>query len=94
MPVYVDNYYKYTASHFGRIRMSHMFADSEEELDTMAEKLKLKPKWKQGKGPVAYFDIGMSKRQDAIAYGAKEVTCQEMVKIRKRIREKHVKHNV
>lgn len=60
---------------FGRMIMCHMFADSEEELDEMAEKLGLHKSWKQGTdysriGNLVHYDIAKSKRAQAITLGA------------------------
>lgn len=72
MTVYVDNMY----APFGNMKMCHMFADTHEELVAMADKIGVQRKWIQYPGnPVKeHFDIAMSKRSLAVAYGAKEVT--------------------
>lgn len=67
--------------------MSHMIADTEEELDTMALLLGLKISWKQywktSKTP--HYDISQSKRKEAIKLGAKEITTIELLKIIKEV---------
>ena len=55
--------------------MCHMFADTEEELDYMADLIGLKREWKQGKsydriGELIHYDIAKSKRAQAIQWGA------------------------
>lgn len=74
--VYVDDYK-------GRYRgmiMSHMMADTEEELDAMADRLGLLRTWKQ-KHPLRppHYDLSQSKRAEAIRQGAREVTARELV---------------
>ena len=84
MTVYVDDMYKYPMGQFGRMKMSHMVADTEEELHQMAAKIGIARKWCQheglGKGYI-HYDIAMSKRQLAIQFGAKEITLREMSKM-------------
>lgn len=52
--------------------MCHMFADTDEELEEMAQKLGLLPAWRQAPrasiGP--HYDISKSKRNQAITFGA------------------------
>ncbi len=74
--VYVDD----SLIWFGRMRMSHMMADTDEELDTMARRLGLNPKWKQV-GWHGHYDVCKSKRAEAIRLGAKEVSTRELVAI-------------
>lgn len=58
--------------------MCHMFADTEEELDAMADKIGLKRSWKQHNknrkpgtiGALIHYDIAESKRRLAIKHGA------------------------
>lgn len=76
MMVYVDNY----AAPFGRLRLSHMIADTERELDIMAERIGLRREWKQC-GRHLHYDVGVAKRKLAISYGAKPVTCRELVQV-------------
>jgi hypothetical protein len=59
------------------MKMSHMIADTEEELHAMADKLKLKRAWYQGD----HYDVSKGVRGMAIAYGAKEVSIRELVAI-------------
>ena len=76
MSIYVDNY----MAPFGRLRLSHMIADTEEELDAMADRIGLKREWKQ-RGRHLHYDIGKAKRELAISYGAKSISCRELVRI-------------
>lgn len=61
---------------FGRMVMCHMVADTERELDEMADKIGVARKWKQlpkrghGVGSLVHYDIAKSKRALAIKHGA------------------------
>lgn len=83
MTVYVDDMYKYPMGQFGRMKMSHMLADTEEELHEMARKIGVSRTWYQGD----HYDIAISKRALAIKYGAKEITLREMGTFAKKQRE-------
>jgi len=74
MTVYVDDMYKSSMGQFGRMKMSHMIADTENELHAMAALIGVARKWYQGD----HYDIAMSKRDLAIAQGAKEVTMRQL----------------
>lgn len=74
MAIYVDDMYKNDLGNFGNMKMSHMIADSTQELLDMATKIGVAQKWIQSKGkPTEHFDICISKRKLAIEYGAIEV---------------------
>ena len=74
MSVYVDE----SLWPFGRMMMCHMFADTESELDAMADKIGVARKWKQNapKG-FMHYDICKSKRVKAVVNGAVELTLKE-----------------
>lgn len=63
---------------FGRMVMCHMVADTEDELDAMAEKIGMRRAWKQGNpdrkpgtvGALVHYDVAKGKRAQAIALGA------------------------
>ena len=79
MPVYVDNYGELTGRNFGRMKMSHMMADSMQELLEMCDKIGVNRKWIQYAGTEKeHFDICLSKRKKAIQFGAVELTIREM----------------
>lgn len=83
MTVYVDDMHRYPAGRFGRMKMSHMIADSDEELHAMAARIGVARKWFQGD----HYDIALSKRDLAVGYGAREITwrqCGMMVAVRRR----------
>ncbi|WP_333676811.1 DUF4031 domain-containing protein [Dyella sp.] len=78
MAVYVDDMHLTPIGQFGRMKMCHMTADTEEELNAMADKIGVARKWHQYPGtPRSHYDIAMSKRSLAIEYGAKEITMRE-----------------
>lgn len=81
MPVYVDDMYKYPMGRFGRMKMSHMIADTNEELHDMAKKIGVARRWCQkenlGKGYI-HYDIAMNKRELAISFGAKSISLREL----------------
>jgi hypothetical protein len=79
MAVYVDDMYKLSIGQFGRMKMSHMIADSHEELVEMADKIGVQRKWIQYKGlPNEHFDVSMSARKKAVENGAIEISYREL----------------
>lgn len=78
MTVYVDD----MAAPFGNMVMCHMWADSDEELLAMADKIGVARKWIQGHPTLSFgehrnaswvhFDIAKSKRALAVKSGAVE----------------------
>lgn len=72
--VYVDDMYRYPMGQFRRMKMSHMIADTEEELLVFADRLGLKRAWYQGD----HYDVSMSVRAKAIELGAKPITLREL----------------
>ena len=69
MTVYVDN----MRAAYGRMIMCHMLADSEEELHAMADAIGVARKWYQEQ----HYDICLSKREQAVAAGAIEITWKQ-----------------
>ena len=78
MTVYVDDMYRYPMGQFRRMKMSHMIADTEEELHEMADKIGVARKWYQGD----HYDIAIVKRKLAVQFGAKEITLRELAFMR------------
>lgn len=79
MAVYVDDMYKIPLGEFKGMKMSHMIADTTEELLAMADKIGVKRKWIQDKDTKwEHFDICMSKRVLAVKHGAIEITRLEL----------------
>ena len=86
MTVYVDDMYKYAMGQFGRMKMSHLVADTEDELHAMARRIGVARRWFQDpktmpKVSHPHYDICMSKREMAISFGARAVTLQELPEI-------------
>lgn len=76
--VYVDH----AKLRFGRMLMSHMIADSREELLAVASKIGVNAKWLQKKGMASeHFDVCESMRAKAIGYGAVQVSSKEIVQL-------------
>jgi hypothetical protein len=66
---------------FGRMKMSHMIADTTEELLEMCDKIGVQRKWIQQQGTAnEHFDIAISKRKLAVTHGAIEVDMYELVR--------------
>jgi len=83
MSVYVDD----MDAAYGRMKMSHMIADSSEELLEMADKIGVQRKWLQKPGTLyEHFDICQSKKEQALRYGAKQVTTKDLVRVIRRKR--------
>lgn len=78
MSVYVDD----MRAPFGNIVMCHMWADSDDELLAMADRIGVQRKWIQGHPFLSFgkhrnaswvhFDIALSKRALAVKFGAIE----------------------
>jgi len=78
MSVYVDD----MRAPFGRMKMSHMVADSQEELLAMAKKIGVAEKWIQYAGSYReHFDVAESKRLAAIQNGATAVSRMDVGRI-------------
>jgi len=79
MAVYVDDMWKYPLGYFRGMKMSHMVADSTEELLAMADRIGVQRKWIQNPGTTReHFDICYSKRLRAVAFGAVEISMREL----------------
>ena len=79
MNVYVDDMYRTEIGRFRHMKMSHMIADSTDELLAMADRIGLNQKWLQKAGTAdEHFDIGMGLRAKAVAAGAVEVSMREL----------------
>ncbi|MFZ5783931.1 MAG: DUF4031 domain-containing protein [Pseudomonadota bacterium] len=72
--VYVDDMYRQPMGRFRRMKMSHMIADTDEELHAMAARIGVARKWHQGD----HYDIAMSKRALAIQCGAKAISLKQL----------------
>lgn len=80
MSVYVDC----ERNHYRHMIMSHMVADSVDELHAMAQRLGLKRQWFQiSRNGMPHYDICQTKRQVAITLGAVEIDRRKMVQLMK-----------
>ena len=78
MTVYVDDMHTTELGRFGRMKMCHMIADTDEELHAMADRIGVQRKWFQKPGTAGrHYDIAMSKRGLAVAAGAVEITMKQ-----------------
>lgn len=83
MTVYIDDMYRRPMGQFGRMKMSHMVATTDEELHAMAARLGLQRRWFQGD----HYDVALNKRARAIELGAVAVELRQlaaMMALRKR----------
>jgi hypothetical protein len=81
MAVYVDK----AQNRFGRMRMSHLVADSIEELHAMADRIGLRRAWFQPKSH-PHYDVSRQKRALALRHGAIEVDRKGLVEVLQRTR--------
>lgn len=88
MTVYVDNMHESKLGSFGRMKMSHMIADTTEELLAMADRIGVQRKWLQYPGTSKeHFDIALCKRSLAVAAGAVEIDMLQTSAMCRRRRE-------
>ena len=83
MTVYCDDMYRYPIGEFKRgnrlYKMSHLVAESTDELIAFVKSIGLDPKWIQLKGSYKeHFDITMTKRDAALVAGAIPCSMSEM----------------
>lgn len=91
--VYVDDMYKTGIGDFGRMKMSHMVADTTEELLQMADKIGVQRKWLQYPGTAnEHFDVSSFRRKLAISFGAKEFGFRDYARFVQARCEKHGIH--
>ncbi len=76
MGVYIDN----AKIPYGRMLMCHMVADTLDELHDMARQIGIRRKWFQNKS-IPHYDVCLSKKRLAIAFGAEEVARHRFVEI-------------
>ncbi|MEI7444502.1 MAG: DUF4031 domain-containing protein [Burkholderiales bacterium] len=74
MTVYVDD----ARTPFRGWRMCHMLADTDEELQAMAEALGLQRRWQHGD----HYDLNEEARERAVALGAVEIGRREAAAMR------------
>ena len=75
MAVYVDD----MKAGYGRMKMCHMLADTDDELHAMADSIGVARKWWQSpeKTSGSHYDIALSKRALAVQSGAVEITLRQ-----------------
>lgn len=75
MTVYVDD----MRAAFGRMVMCHMLADTDDELHAMADHIGVARRWWQSPANTSgsHYDIALSKRAQAVAAGAVEITWRQ-----------------
>ena len=84
MTLYVDN----ARIPFGRMKMSHLAADTSEELLEAARQLGLSKYIQHNGEPKEHLDVSLSKRAEAIQkLGAKEVPSKELIYLMRRKRD-------
>jgi hypothetical protein len=74
MTVYIDDMYQYPMGQFGRMKMSHMIADTEKELHAMAAAIGIARRWYQRD----HYDVLMAYREKAIKLGATPITLRQL----------------
>jgi hypothetical protein len=85
MTIYVDDMHEHELGRLGMMKMSHMIADSREELMWMARQLGLQPRWIQKSGrPTEHFDVAKGKRAKAIELGAVAITIRQAAAMTRR----------
>lgn len=79
MAIYVDDMHTTAMGQYRRMRMSHMIADTDEELHAMAEKIGVARRWWQSpeKTSGSHYDIALTKRTLAVQAGAIEITLRQ-----------------
>ncbi len=80
MTVYIDDMYRYAFGAFKGMRMSHMIADSDEELHAMAARIGMKREWFQGD----HYDVPLPNRELAIEAGGIAITYRQAGAMRRR----------
>lgn len=82
MAVYVDN----ARIPYGRMKMSHLVADTPAELHEMADRIGVARRWFQRHASTPHYDVCLAKRELAIELGALPVNRRRMVEVMRRIR--------
>ncbi len=79
MAVFVDDMHLDPMGQYRGMKMSHMLADSDEELHAMADLIGVQRRWHQAppKASTSHYDIAMSKRALAVQAGAIEITLRQ-----------------
>ena len=83
MSVYVDK----ALNRYGRMFMSHMVADTLDELHAMADTIGIQRRWFQANASTPHYDVCQTKKAMAIAYGAIELDRAPYVEVIRRLRK-------
>lgn len=83
MSVYVDH----ARIPYRGMLMSHMLADSLDELHAMAEAIGLRRQWFQSKASHPHYDVCDAKRREAIKRGAVPASRRQIVDVMRRCRK-------
>jgi uncharacterized protein DUF4031 len=75
MTVYVDDMWRFPMGQLGRMKMSHMIGDTDEELHAFAQQLGLKREWFQHGD---HYDVSKGVRGRAIELGARAITVRQL----------------
>lgn len=79
MSVYVDDMHRHPIGQLGRMKMSHLVADTREELLACVDAIGVKRKWIQKLDTYGeHFDIAKSKRLAAVNAGAIPITYRQL----------------
>lgn len=70
---------------YGRMLMSHMAADTLEELHEMADHIGVNRKYFQNKPGKPHYDICQQMKVKAIEFGAKEVNDRELIRLYQKV---------
>lgn len=70
---------------YRRMIMSHMAADTLEELHEMADRIGVNRKHFQDKPGKPHYDICQKMKQKAIEFGAKEVNDRELIRLYQKV---------
>lgn len=87
MAVYVDDMYLHKMGQFKRrgggvMKMSHMIADTHDELVAMADAIGVARRWIQHEGSSQeHFDVALEARGKAVSLGAIEITMRDLSRI-------------
>lgn len=87
MAVYVDHYF----AQYGRMQMSHMIADTLDELHEMANRIGVARRWFQEHASIPHYDICKSKRELAITLGTMPLERRDFVLKVREIREREAR---
>lgn len=78
MTVYIDDMHQFEFGRLGRMKMSHMIADTTAELVAMAISIGMRAAWIQKAGTHGeHFDVAKGKRDLAIARGAVPISVRQ-----------------